>query len=86
MDRHEKLRSKILQGLSDANIAFDGLRLLLLHHGFSERIKGSHHILWRKDVEEILNLQPKGTRAKPCQVRQVRNVLLRYKLGGTKDV
>lgn len=38
-----------------------------------------------KEVEEILNLQPKGANAKPYQVKQVRNVILKYKLGGEDD-
>jgi len=29
-----------------------------------------------------LNLQPKGAKAKPYQVKQVRNVIIKYKLGG----
>ena len=42
---------------------------------------GSHRIFSRDDVAEILNLQPRpdGT-AKPYQVRQVREVILRYQL------
>ena len=32
-------------------------------------------------MEEILNLQPKGSMAKPYQVKQVRNIILRYNLG-----
>ncbi|GAI80263.1 unnamed protein product, partial [marine sediment metagenome] len=31
-------------------------------------------------VGEILNLQPKGNKSKPYQVKQVRNVVLKYKL------
>jgi len=31
-------------------------------------------------VEEILNLQPKGGKGKPYQVKQVREVILRYGL------
>jgi hypothetical protein len=33
-------------------------------------------------VEESLNLQPKGSKAKAYQVNQVRNVILKNKLGG----
>jgi hypothetical protein len=33
-------------------------------------------------VEEILNLQSKGSKAKPYQVKQVRAVILEYRLGG----
>jgi hypothetical protein len=53
--------------------------------GFSERIKGDHHIFTRENVEEIINLQPNGAKAKPYQVRQVRGIILRYQLGD-KDV
>jgi hypothetical protein len=33
-------------------------------------------------MDEILNLQPKGSMAKPYQVKQVRGVLVQYKLAG----
>jgi hypothetical protein len=48
--------------------------------GFQERIRGSHYIFTRDGVEEILNLQPRGSMAKPYQVKQVRKVLVQYKL------
>lgn len=48
--------------------------------GFVERVKGSHHIFTKPDVAEILNLQPRGSLAKPYQVKQVRTVIVRYKL------
>ena len=56
------------------------LALLLRDLGFQERVRGSHHIFTREGIEEILNLQPRGSMAKPYQVRQVRNVIVRYKL------
>lgn len=76
----ERLRERILLGASDANIDFGDLRRLLFELGFSERIKGSHHIFTASEVEEIINLQPKGNKAKPYQVRQVRNIILKYRL------
>ena len=57
---------------------------LLCKLGFKERIRGSHHIFTKEGVEEILNLQPKGAKAKLYQVKQVRNLILRHKLGGTE--
>lgn len=48
--------------------------------GFGERMKGSHHIFTRPGVAEILNLQPAASLAKPYQVKQVRQVIVRYKL------
>lgn len=82
MSKYEKLLIQILRGTSDANIPFDGLCTLLKHIGFTERIKGSHHIFTKDGVDEILNLQPKGNKSKPYQVKQVRNAILKYKLGG----
>ncbi len=82
MVRPNKILEQVLRGTSDANISFEGLRRLLLRLGFGERIRGSHHIFTSDVVAEILNLQPKGAKAKPYQVKQVRHVILKYKLGG----
>jgi len=82
MRSRNKILDRILRGTSDANIPFDGMCHLLRRLGFEERIRGSHHIFTRDGVEEILNLQSKGGKAKPYQVKQVRNVILRYRLGG----
>ena len=82
MAARDKVLEQVLRGTSDANIGFEELCRLLKRLGFEERIKGSHHIFTRDGVEEILNLQPKGSKAKLYQVKQVRHVILRYKLGG----
>ena len=76
----ESVLLRVLRGSSDTNIRFSEIRTLLSRLGFAERIKGSHHIFTREDVEEILNLQPRKSLAKPYQVKQVRKVLVRYKL------
>jgi predicted RNA binding protein YcfA (HicA-like mRNA interferase family) len=73
---------RLLRGTSDAGISFDELCRCLRHLGFVERVRGIHHIFTRSDIEEIINLQPKGGKAKVYQVKQVRNVILRYRLGG----
>ena len=52
------------------------------YEGFDERIRGDHHIFTNDKVVEIVNLQPTGAKAKPYQVKQVRNLMVRYKLGG----
>jgi predicted RNA binding protein YcfA (HicA-like mRNA interferase family) len=81
MGKYAKLRDRILAGASDQNIDFGSLCHLLGRLGFDERIKGSHHIFTREDVAEIINLQPKEGKAKPYQVKQVRNILVKYRLG-----
>lgn len=82
VDKYTKLLQRVVGGASDANIPFADLRKLLLHFGFDERVRGDQHILTKPGVEEILNIQPKGSKAKSYQVKQVRNVIIRYKLGG----
>ncbi len=81
MGKYDKLLNRLLSGASDTNIAFDDLRQLLVRFGFNERIRGDHHIYTKDGVEEILNLQPLGSKAKPYQVKQVRAVIVRNKLG-----
>ena len=82
MSSREKLLEDILRGTADANTQFTGLCQLLRSLGFRERIRGDHHIFAKDGVEEIVNLQPRGGKAKPYQVKQVRKVILRYRLGG----
>ncbi len=85
MTQLDKLFKLVIWGSSDANIAFRDLVKLLYALGFRERIKGSHHIFYKQEVEEILNIQSQGSKAKPYQVKQVRNILLKYKLGADLD-
>lgn len=81
MSKQNKLLTKILLGNADANIPFEQLCQLLKNLGFDERIQGSHHIFTKEGIEDILNLQPKQGKAKPYQVKQIRNLILKYKLG-----
>ena len=80
MRRDEDLRQKILSGRSDANIGFEELRAWLLRLGFAERVRGSHHVFRREGVRELINLQREGRQAKPYQVRQIRQAILRNNL------
>lgn len=88
MSIDKKFLDKLLSGLSDKNLRFEDLRKLLIAFGFKERIKGSHHIFFKEEVAEIINLQPLiDGKAKPYQVKQVRSLILKYKLHkGVKDV
>lgn len=73
--------NKVITGLSDQNIRFKSLRKLMYALNFQERIKGDHHIFTRSDVVEIINIQPLSNgKAKAYQVKQVRNIILKYRL------
>jgi len=52
MGKYAKLLQHILSGRSDANIAFDDFRHILLRMGFSERIRGDHHLFTKDGVED----------------------------------
>jgi predicted RNA binding protein YcfA (HicA-like mRNA interferase family) len=82
MGKFEKLLSRVLSGDSDANIPFDDLCQLLRRLGFEERTSGSHHSFRKSGVRAILTLQPDRGKAKRYQVRQVREIILEYNLGG----
>jgi predicted RNA binding protein YcfA (HicA-like mRNA interferase family) len=85
MARTHKLLEQILRGDADTNIPFSGMLQLLKRLGFQERVKGSHHIFYREGIAEILNLQPRGNKCKPYQVKQVRNVIINNGLAGEAD-
>jgi hypothetical protein len=57
VSQQEKLLARILSGTSDTNIPFEQLCQLLYDLDFDERVRGSHHIFTKDDVEEILNIQ-----------------------------
>lgn len=82
MAKSDDLLARILRGTSDANIPFDDLCHLLRRLGFEVRVRGSHHLFRKPGVEEKINLQRDDGKAKVYQVRQVRAVILKYKLGG----
>jgi predicted RNA binding protein YcfA (HicA-like mRNA interferase family) len=85
MSRTDNLLDQILRANADANISFSGMRRLLAKLGFEERIRGSHHIFVKHGVVEMLNLQAKGAKCKPYQVKQVRHVIVKYKLAEELD-
>ena len=78
---NEKVLALVLSAKHDRNIKFADLRNLLVGLNFSERIKGDHFIYKKEELPERINIQPDGDMAKGYQVRQVRNIIRKYKLG-----
>ena len=83
MWNYDKVLEKNLFGRSDTNIEFSDLGRLLL--GFQERIRGDHHIFSKEGLVEIINLQPIGLMAKAYPIKQVRKMIVRYRLGLKND-
>jgi len=85
MPRPQTTLRRLLSGTSDANLRFADFIQLLRVIGFNERIRGDHHIFTRPGIPEIINVQPNRSMAKVYQVRQVRDLILKYQLGGAID-
>lgn len=85
MSQYEKLMQSILSGRQDKNISFSDLCLILGRIGFDRRTRGDHFIFTKDGFEEIINIQPTAGKAKPYQVKQIREVILKYHLGGDDD-
>jgi len=79
MSQRQKFLASLLDPRATRNVDFAALCQLLIALEFTQRIRGSHHLFSRQDIPEILNLQPgSGGQAKPYQVRQVRELLIKY--------
>jgi predicted RNA binding protein YcfA (HicA-like mRNA interferase family) len=81
MGQYGKLVQRILSGQQDKSIPFSEALSLMQKLGFSIRVKGSHHIFSQEGIDEIINLQPNGSKAKPYQVKQIRDIIVKYQLG-----
>ena len=85
MGKKEKLLNKILSGQADYNISFGELINLLLSLGFKRRQEGSHNIFTKGSVNERINLQSDGSKAKGYQIKQIRKILTKYKFDILKN-
>lgn len=68
----------VMSGKSDNNIRFNDLRKLLNSLNFEYRVKGDHFIYYRDDISEIINIQPRGNKAKGYEVKQIRLLFKQY--------
>ena len=68
----------VMSGKSDNNIRFNDLRKLLDSLNFKYRVKGDHFIYYRNDISEIINIQPRGNKAKGYEIKQIRLLFKQY--------
>jgi len=85
MGQFEKLVQRILSGRQDNSILFSEAVSLMQKLGFSMRIKSSHHIFFKEGIIEIINLQPDGSKAKAYQIKQIRDIMVKYQLGAEDE-
>ena len=75
-----KIMQSILSGTQDRNIKFIDLQRILYALGFECRIRGDHFIYWKDGIQEIINIQPDRNKAKAYQVKQIRNIIVKYQM------
>ena len=77
----EKIYKLIIGGKSDNNIKYTDFENLIIDLGFKfQRQRGSHELFYNHKIKERLNIQSDGSKAKAYQVRQLRNLILKYNL------
>jgi predicted RNA binding protein YcfA (HicA-like mRNA interferase family) len=75
----EKILEKALTNPKD--IRFSDFVKLIESFGFKFlRTNGSHHLYYRTDIREFMNIQEKHSKAKAYQVRQLLDLVERYDL------
>ena len=85
MGQYDKLVQRILSGRHDKSVLFSEAVSLMQRLGFSMRTKGSHRIFFKEGIMEIINLQPDDSKAKAYQVKQIRDLMVKYQLGAEDD-
>lgn len=80
MPTSKKIFQEIMSGSKDKSIKFCELQKLLKALNFQCRIRGDHFMYYKDGVEEIINIQPDGNKAKAYQVKQIRNLFAKYKM------
>jgi predicted RNA binding protein YcfA (HicA-like mRNA interferase family) len=77
--KRRKLLQKIIDG--SKNIRFSEMVNLVEGFGFElSRTDGSHHIFFRPDIPELVNLQNVKGQAKPYQIRQFLKLVEKHNL------
>jgi predicted RNA binding protein YcfA (HicA-like mRNA interferase family) len=77
--QNQKLLEKAIN--SSQNLRFAEAVKLAGAFGFKlERVRGSHHILKRAGIPELLNFQNVAGKVKPCQIKQMLEIVETYDL------
>ena len=80
MDKFDKLyRLIVIDGKTD--IRFSDLEYFVEHLGFQKRMRGDHNIYTIDGLPDIINIQDNNGKAKIYQVRQVRSIVRKNKMG-----
>lgn len=84
MSKFKKLYDRIINKKIDS-VNFPDLQYFLEKFDFDQRVEGDHFIYYKKGISEIINIQSDGNMAKPYQVRQIRNIVVKYHMETGKN-
>lgn len=71
----------VMSGKCDYNIRYADLQNLILSLGFEfQRQNGSHTMFYNSAINERVNIQKDGAKAKGYQVKQIRNIIIKHGL------
>lgn len=73
----KKIYDGLMDPQKDNNQKFRDVQTLLDYFHFGRRVRGDHFIYYLDGIQENINLQPAGNKAKSYQVRQIRDFLKR---------
>jgi len=77
----KKVYDAVMSGQSDNNIKYTDLQNLLIGLGFEfKRQKSSHTMYYNSSINEFMNIQKDGVKAKAYQVRQLRDIIIEHNL------
>ena len=77
----DKIYNAVMSGKSDNSINFADFQSLIIDLGFIfRRQNGSHMIYSNNNINEYMNIQDKGGKAKDYQVKQLRKIIKRHGL------
>lgn len=78
---NQKIYNDVISGKSDYNIRYADFQKLIVDLGFEfKRQRGSHTIYFHPGINEMMNIQKDGSKAKGYEVKQLRNIILKYGL------
>jgi len=78
---NKKVYDAVISGKSDNNIKYTDFQNLIVNLGFRfTRQNGSHEIYYNAVINERMNIQRDGNKAKAYQVRQLRDIILTHNL------
>ena len=78
---NSKAFEAVKSGKSDSNINYSDFQNLIVDLGFEfRRQKGSHTMYYHDGINEFMNIQKDGNKAKAYQVEQLRNVIIKHNL------